>query len=328
MRVRQAVHSGNSVLDDEQSAAMLLDNVRVFVQVARSQTFTEAARQLGMPKSTVSTRIRALENELGADLFKRTTRRMMLTEAGLRYFEATARLLSEIDVASDAVRSAGTDLTGRLRVTAGVDAGTGIVGDIVAAFTFEHPRLDVDYVLRGDAVDLVAEEVDVAIRIGKLQDSTLKARRLGMSFFKLVASPAYLQENGTPRRPSDIADHRVLCFTPKMERDIVVDLQEGSKRARVVVRRRLTSNQISAVRHQALAGCGIAYLPIGACLPELDAGRLIPVLTGWSSAGTPVQVVYPNQRFVPRKVAEFVEFAVARFGKSGFFERIRAVARG
>ncbi|MEO8184937.1 MAG: LysR family transcriptional regulator [Deltaproteobacteria bacterium] len=306
---------------------MLLDNVRVFVQVARSQTFTDAARQLGMPKSTVSTRIRALEEELGADLFKRTTRRMMLTEAGRRYFEATARLLSEIDVASEAVRSTRTDLTGRLRITAGVDAGTGIVGDIVAAFALQHPRLDVDYVLRGEVVDLVAEEIDVAIRIGKLDDSTLKARRLGMSFFKLVASPAYLKENGAPRRPSDVVDHRVLCFTPAMGRDIGVDLQDGNRRARIVVRRRLTSNQISAVRHQALAGCGIAYLPIGACLPELDAGRLVPVLKGWSSGGTPIQIVYPHQRFVPLKVTAFVELAVERFGASGFFERIREVAR-
>lgn len=255
---------------------MLLDNVRVFVHVARSPTFTEAARQLGMPKSTLSTRIRALEEELGADLFKRTTRRMMLTEAGQRYFEATARLLSEIEIASEAVRNAGSDLTGRLRVTAGVDAGTGIVADIVAAFALTHPRLAIDYVLRGDVVDLVAEEIDVAIRIGKLDDSTLKARRLGMSFFKLVASPAYLQEHGTPRRPSDIANHRVLCFTPKMERDVVVHLHDGSKRARIDARHRLASNQIAAVRHQALAGCGIAYLPIGACLPELDAGRLTP----------------------------------------------------
>ena len=307
---------------------MLLDNIRVFVQVARAQSFTGAARQLGMPKSTVSTRIRALEEELRADLFKRTTRRMMLTETGRHYFESTARLLSEIDAASDAVRSTGSELTGRLRISAGVDAGIGIIGDIVADFARDHPSLDVDYVLRGDMVDLVAEQIDVAIRIGKLDDSTLKVRRLGMSFFKLLASPAYLKEHGTPQRPSEVASHRVLCFTPRMERDFAVDLQDGSKRARVVVRRRLASNQISAIRHQAVAGCGIAYIPIGACLSELDAGRLVPVLKGWSSGSTPIQIVFPHQRFVPLKVTTFVEFAVRRFGESEFFERIRAVARG
>jgi DNA-binding transcriptional LysR family regulator len=120
--------------------------------------------------------------------------------------------------------------------------------------------------------------------------------------------------NGSSERRAqsrgDVADHRVLCFTPTMGRDIGVDLHDGNRRARIVVRRWLTSNQIAAVRHQALAGCGIAYLPIGACLPELDAGRLVPVLKRWSSGGTPIQIVYPHQRFVPLKVKAFVELAV------------------
>lgn len=308
---------------------MLVDNVRIFVELARSKTFTEAARKLGMPKSTVSTRIRLLEDELATDLFKRTTRKVTLTEAGQRYFDVTERLLVELEAASETVRNSTEALTGTLRITAGVDAGAGIVGDIVAQFAIENPQLDVDFMLRGDVVDLVAEGVDVALRMSPLQDSTLKAKKLGTTYYRCVASPSYLAEHGTPRQPSDLSEHRVIRFSPRMDNDPTLDLAGPARSVRVALERRIRSNSIAAVRHQALAGSGIGYLPFGACLDEVEKGKLVPVLPKWGSRANPMSVVYPNQRFVPRKVKLFVDFLSRRFAEVRFFERIdEALRRG
>ncbi|AKU99747.1 Transcriptional regulator, LysR family [Labilithrix luteola] len=300
---------------------MLVDNVRIFVELARSKTFTEAARKLGMPKSTVSTRIRLLEDELATDLFKRTTRKVTLTEAGQRYFEVTERLLVELEAASETVRSSTEALTGTLRITAGVDAGAGLVGDIVAEFAIAHPELDVDFMLRGDVVDLVAEGVDVALRMSPLRDSTLKAKKLGTTSYRFVATPRYLAEHGTPRQPSDLSEHRVIRFSARMDQDSTLDLVGPAKPARVSLKRRIRTNSIAAVRHQALAGSGIGYLPFGACLAEVETGRLVAVLPKWGSSESPMCVVYPNQRFVPRKVRLFVDFLSRRFADVRFFER-------
>jgi DNA-binding transcriptional LysR family regulator len=305
-----------------------IDNIRVFVEVARSRTFTAAAQKLAMPKSTVSTRVRTLETELATDLFKRTTRRVTLTEAGQRYFEVTERLLAELAAATENVRSTTEELTGTLRFTAGVDAGAGIIGDVVADFARMHPSLDIDFMLRGDVVDLVAEGVDVALRMSPLPDSTLKVKRLGTTTYRLLASPAYLAEHGVPRQPSDLARHRVVRFSARMQDEAVLELEGPKTQARISLERRIRTNSIAAVRHQALAGAGIGFLPFGACLQEVETGRLVPVLPRWGSIRRPVTLVYPNQRFIPRKVKAFVDFLSDRLREMRFFERAdEALAR-
>ena len=281
--------------------------VAVFTRVVQVGSFSAAARELGMPKSTVSLRVAQLEARLGVGLLKRTTRKLHLTEAGRAYFDTCARTLAELEGAERSLTNTRNAPRGLLRIAAGTEAGTGMVGDLVASFMTAHPDVAVDLQLSSRRVDLVAEDVDVAFRAGKLADSTLKARRLAGSLLKLFASPAYLARRSAPRDPLELKQHACLCLAAPRAAEFVLDLRKGSKRARVAVRPRFSSNQVGAVRHQALAGVGIAFLPVHLCSAEVSRRELVPVLPDWSSEGVPIHLVHPAQRFVSPVVRAFLD---------------------
>jgi DNA-binding transcriptional LysR family regulator len=286
---------------------MDLAAIGVFTRVVQVGSFSGAARELGMPKSTVSLRVAQLEARLGVGLLKRTTRRLHLTEAGRAYFDTCARTLAELEGAERSLTRAQDAPRGLLRISAGTEAGTGMVGDLVAGFLIAYPDVAIDLQLSSRRVDLVAEDVDVAFRAGKLDDSTLKARRLGGSLLKLFASPAYLARRSAPRHPLELKRHDCLCLTASRAAESVLDLRNGRERTRVVVRPRFSSNQVGAVRHQALAGGGIAFLPVHLCAAEVRRGELAPVLSDWRSEGVPIHLVHAAHRFVSPVVRAFLD---------------------
>ena len=286
---------------------MDLNGIFIFSKVVQAGSFSGAARNLGVPKSTVSTKVSQLEERLGVTLIKRTTRKLHLTEAGQNYYRICSRVLTELEEAE-----LGTTLTqdqpaGLLRLTATVEMGNTILPALLGKFASMYPKLDLELVLTDRVVDLVAENIDIAIRAGELQDSTLIAKKLGVSCFQAFASQSYLKKHGTPEKPQDLSQHECLRFTISFE-DRVWELEKGSRKAAVHVAGRIAANSLDALKELVIAGQGIALLPGYCYKKEIERKELIPILPGWTTEQAPVHIVYPPHKFVPPKVRAFIEF--------------------
>ena len=289
-----------------------LNHLDTFVRVVEAQSFTAAARTLGVPKSTVSRRVSALEAALGVRLLQRTTRKLSLTEAGTAYFDRGSRALAAIFEASVAASDSDAEPRGIVRMTAPVDLGSEILADMLATFVIDYPSIHIDLALTGRRVDLVEEGFDLALRAGRLDDSSLIARRVGLTEGRLFASPAYLERAGAPRRVADLHKHNFVMFRPRQG---VMDLHlEGPKGPeRIEVKGSLGVDDFSFVRRALLAGLGIGILPGIYCRAEVLAGDLIRVLPkyAWRSAG--LHLVYPSGRYVPQRVALLRDFLLKAF---------------
>ena len=295
-----------------------LDGIDVFVRVVQAGTFSEAARQLGMPKSTVSLRVARLEKRLGVSLLKRTTRSVVPTEAGAAYFATATRVLAELRAAEESVTRAQDELRGTLRIST-MGTGGGLIGDLVTAFLARYPRIGVELHLSEHRVDLLAENFDVALRIGRLgHDAGLVAKRIGTSYRKMFASPSYLARHPAIGHPRDLEGHQLLRPTGKHEIELV---NERGARFRVPLGGRFSANRVTALRHQALAGIGIAHLPAGLATDDVRTGALCPVLPEWRSDLDPIHLVYPKQPFVPQRVRAFLEFTARTLSADAFTDR-------
>ncbi|MFC4822103.1 LysR family transcriptional regulator [Dokdonella ginsengisoli] len=286
---------------------MRLNEIAAFVEVGRRLSFVRAAEQLDVHVSAVSRAVNALEGRLGVRLLQRTTRRVGLTEAGRAHFLRCEAVLAELQEAESAASALGGALRGTLRVSAGSGLGLTHLTPLLPRFLERHPQLDLDLHLSNRNVDLVEEGFDLAIRIGALSDSRLVARRLGDSRRLLVAAPAYLDAQGTPRRPDDLAAHAALVLEVGTMTSRWV-LQRRGADATVRVRTRLRSNHALALLDACRAGVGIALLPQFIVGADLEAGRLVRVLPSWTAAEQGIFAIYPGNRFIPAKVRAFVDF--------------------
>jgi DNA-binding transcriptional LysR family regulator len=284
-----------------------LNEIAAFVEVGRRLSFVRAAEQLGVHVSAVSRAVNALEGRLGVRLLQRTTRRVGLTEAGRAHFLRCEAVLAELQEAESAASALGGALRGTLRVSAGSGLGLTHLTPMLARFLERHPQLDLDLHLSNRNVDLVEEGFDLAIRIGALSDSRLVARRLGDSRRLLVAAPAYLGAQGTPRRPDDLVAHAALVLEVGTMTSRWV-LQRRGADATVRVRARLRSNNALALLDACRAGVGIALLPQFIVGADLEAERLVRVLPSWTAAEQGIFAIYPGNRFIPAKVRAFVDF--------------------
>jgi DNA-binding transcriptional LysR family regulator len=227
-------------------------------------------------------------------------------------------VLSELRAAEEDITHAQGEPRGTLRVST-VGNGTGPIGDVLTAFLAKYPEISVDLHLSARRVDLLAENFDLAIRFGKLhEDAHLVAKRVGTSYRKMFASPGYLERHPAPEHPRDLHGHELLHPAGRRELELV---SERGGRFRLHLSGRFCSNQITALRHQAIAGFGIANLPVSIASDDVRRGALRPVLPGWSSDPDPIHLVYPKQRFVPQKVRAFVEFAARALPPDAFGEK-------
>lgn len=284
-----------------------LNEIAAFVEVGRRLSFVRAAEQLGLHVSAVSRAVGALEKRLGVRLLQRTTRRVGLTEAGRAHFARCEAVLAELQEAESAASAHGGALRGTLRVSAGSGLGLTHMTPVLARFLEQHPQLDLDLHLSNRNVDLVEEGFDLAIRIGALRDSRLVARQLGDSRRVLVASPAYLQAQGTPRRPAELATHAALVLEVGTMTARWM-LQRRGANATVRVRPRLRSNNALALLDACRAAVGIALLPQFIVGADLHAQRLVRVLPAWAATEQGIFAIYPGNRFIPAKVRAFVDF--------------------
>jgi DNA-binding transcriptional LysR family regulator len=288
-----------------------LEQLTAFVEVARRQSFAQAARQLDRHVSAVSRAVATLEGRLGVRLLQRTTRRVALSAAGRDYFKRCEALLAEFEGADAEVRDLGASLRGTLRVSAATGSGQTLLAPIVAEFLAAHPLLSLDLQLTNRYVDLIEEGYDLALRVGALADSRLVVRRLAPSRRILIASPRYLERRGAPRSPRQLAEHACLVL------DIGAhpqrwELESGRARCAQEVRGPMHSNNTLALLSACRGGLGIALLPEFVATTALGDGALRRVLPAWASAEQAIYAVYPTARFIPAKVRTFVEFVAAR----------------
>lgn len=270
----------------------------LFAAVVREGGFTRAAAQLGITKQTVSERIAKLEERLGVRLLERTTRRLRVTDTGATYYERCAAIATQIDAANDEVRQRQAEPVGLLRVSAPVLYGRRFLAPVVAAFMQRHPKVSVEIVLADRRVDLVAEGLDLAIRIGALDDSSLTAKKLGEGHVYYVASPAHLAAHGPPTART-LRAARCIGTRPHETWDV-----EGE---RIKVEPILVVNDLEVACEAAVAGVGIARLPSLVCRDPVLDGRLRVIFPATSGAVRPVYAVFPSRQHLPPKVRLFVE---------------------
>lgn len=288
---------------------MDLNALRVFAKVVEAGSFVGAARELDLPKSTVSRRVAALEARLGARLLQRTTRKLSLTDAGRAYYEHAARALAEVDAAERAVTQLAEVPRGKLRVTTPLNFG--FLAPIVADFAIRYPEVEVELVGTDRVIDLIEEGFDLAIRAGKLRDGSLVGRRIGALERYLVASPGYVKRHGRPKQPEDLRDHECLIFGGSSD-GATWKLVRGGQTRTVRVTGRLVVNDFEFLDEAARRGLGLALLPVHRCADDLRDGTLVRVLPDWCAPGQPLSAVYPSARHLAPKVRAFLDHLGAR----------------
>lgn len=292
----------------------------VFTGVVEAESFSAAARDLGISKSAVSKQVSRLEDELGVRLLNRTTRRLSLTEAGAAYLEGCRRALAEAEAAEAAVTHLAAAPRGVLRVNAGMSFGIRHVGPALPDFMTRYPELSVELDLNDRFVDLVDEGYDLAVRIARLEESSLIARRLAPSRRVLCAAPSYLERRGAPVGLDDLRNHDCLLYAYQTSGDHWRFWGPGGER-QVRVRGRLRVNNGDALAQAAIGGLGIALLPSFICGEDLRAGRLVQLLPEWNErSDAAVFAVFAASRNLSLKVRVFVDFLAGRFGERPYWD--------
>jgi DNA-binding transcriptional LysR family regulator len=291
-----------------------LDEIAVFVHVVQAGSFTAAARQRNVPKSTLSRAVSRLEEAMRARLLQRSSRKVALTEAGRAFYDRAAPHVAGLRDAAEAL-DAEDQPQGTLRITAPPDAG--FLGEILVRFTARYPRVHLDVDLSSRRQNLIEEGFDAALRAAVvIDDPSLVARRIVTSEVRLLASPAYLARRGEPAAPEDLVDHECVLFRPVEGRNEWLLTGPGGEERLVTVTGRIGGNDFSLVRAAAIAGAGIAMMPAIAGAREPDDGSLVRVLHGWSRPSASLYFVYPMARHVPRKVIAFRDFVLETFGQA------------
>jgi DNA-binding transcriptional LysR family regulator len=280
----------------------------VFVEVARQGSFTAAAAELGMPKSTVSKRVAELEDRLATRLLQRTTRRVKLTPAGAEYFERSRRIVEDALAAERSLAQRGTELKGTVRLTA-----PWLLADVVAPlterFAAAHPKVSLELRLDNQRLDLVAQGFDLALRAGSLGDSSLISRRLGEVRQWLCASPVYLERTPPLTKPAHLIKHACIGFQAAKAS---WKLERGGKRLSVSINARYTVSSLPHMLSAAVAQLGVAQLPDFVADAEVRAGRLVRVLPDWGERGA-LQLVYPSGRNPSPAVRALADMLTAAF---------------
>ena len=296
----------------------MLDRVtgmQVFTRVAALGSLSAAARALGMSQTMATKHLAAVEERLGVKLLHRTTRRLTLTEAGRHYLDAAERILAELEDAEAAVSAERLEARGTLRANVPVSFGIREIAPLLPEFTRSYPSVTVDLGLNDRVVDLIEEGWDMAVRIGRVAESTMIVRKLAPCRAALCAAPAYLAERGTPRRVSDLKDHNCLGYT--LSRALGSDRWSFGIDGAVTmpVSGNLRVNNGDALVAAAIAGQGLIYQPTFLVNGEIRAGRLVSVTLDHPAievAG--VFALYPADRRPPAKVRTFIDFLARRFG--------------
>jgi DNA-binding transcriptional LysR family regulator len=287
------------------------ESMSAFVAVVEAGGFSAAARQLGMPVATVSRKVSELESFLKATLINRSTRRMALTQSGQAFYESSRRLLEDLGEAERAAAGEYRAPRGELVITAPIVFGRLHVVPVVVQFLKEYPDVNVHLLLDDQIVNLMEEQVDLAVRISELPDSSMMAARIATIRPVICASPAYLSEHGTPRHPDELAGHDCILRIRRPAQDAWPFRIDGPVKM-IPVRRRLVATTAEASIEAALAGAGLAKVFCYQIAEAERQGRLVSVLRAFEPEPMPLSLVHAGGRIVPMKLRAFLDFALPR----------------
>ncbi|SOH93073.1 DNA-binding transcriptional regulator, LysR family [Monaibacterium marinum] len=294
-----------------------LAEMEAFIAVVDQGGFTDAARKLNISKSAISKHVSSLEARLGARLLNRTTRRVSPTEIGLAYYDKAGRVLSEAGDADAMVTSMQSEPRGELRLSVPVGFGTTHISEAVAAFLQQYRDVSIHMTMDDRFVELVSEGFDLAIRIGNLPDSSLRARKLGEATGLLVASQDYLDRRGTPQSIEDLSDHDLLHYSNLSTGNFWRLVSENGVEKQVRAGGKLTANNGEALLRAVEAGLGISAVPTFILRDSIEMGRTVEILPQVRKPLLGIYAVYPPGRFPQPKLRAFVEFMAAHFKKQG-----------
>jgi DNA-binding transcriptional LysR family regulator len=291
-----------------------LQAMEIFVRVAETGSFSKAAQEFATTQPTITKQVASIEQHLNVRLLNRNTRGVSLTEAGTLYYEKCKAILREVQEADSLVRRREGEAEGLLRIGSSVAFGRRVVVPLVLDFMARHPQLQVDLSFEDRYTDLVAQGIDVALRLGKLADSSLGARTLGVNPWLMVASPDYIREHGAPEVPQQLGEHSVLIYSSVQGNDLWRLHSNTGEAITVPVTGRFRSNNLSGVLAAARSHMGIAALPWYVAADSLASGSVVPVLAGYHLPEQEIHAVYPSPKLVPSKVQTFIAYLSGRFG--------------
>ena len=289
------------------------DDLQAFVTVVDAGSFTAAAERLGVAKSAVSRRVSELEDRLGVQLLRRTTRRLNLTDTGQAFYEHGSRILADLDEAESAVLQQHGELRGSLKVALPLSFGVRHMCAPIAEFSRRHPRVEFDLDLNDRRIDLLAEGVDLAVRIGRLRDSSLIARRLFDARTVVCAAPSYLDRHGVPETPEDLAGHRCLLYSNIPDPTRWVWRDSTGQQHDVRVHAALLASSGDFLLAAAIQGLGIAVEPTFTAGEAISRGDLVPLLTEYQWPVSPAWAVYPPTRHLSYRVRAFIDYLAEHF---------------
>ncbi len=286
----------------------VMHSMAVFRRVVEAKSFSAVARETNMSQSTVSKHIASLEERLDTKLLNRSTRSLKLTEAGKEYYQHCIRILNDFQEAEASVGKGKIDPTGTLRISTSAAFGRTYILPYLDEFLSTYPDIKIDLIFGDKYTDLVKEGIDLAIRIGPLEDSSLIAKKIGSSPRVVVASPEYLVNHGRPKKPADLVKHDCLFYSLQKSPDLWYfnSTQEGDESIRV--NGRIKASSPDAVCDATLEGLGISILGEWYVRKHLKSGRLIKILPDFKPTAFNIHAVYPERRFVPQKVKRMIQF--------------------
>lgn len=291
-----------------------LTEMEAFATVVDQGGFTDAARKMGISKSAVSKHVSSLEARLGARLLNRTTRRVSPTEIGLAYYDRALRVLNDAGEADALVSSMQSDPSGLLRISVATDFGVNHLSPVLGQFLDDYPDITVNMVLNNRYVELISEGFDMAIRIGELEDSTLRARKLTETTKRMIASPGYLDKYG---RPTKIDDLKLLHYSSQSNGSVWKLTSPSGEKRQVRTAGGLSVNDGQSLLNAAISGLGIAYLPSFLYAQALKDGLIVDVIPDLPVETQGIYAVYPPGRFTQPKVRAFIDFLVHAFAEKG-----------
>jgi len=298
-----------------------LENMHLFIRVVEAGSITQAADQLGLVKSAVSKRLSDLEIHLGAKLINRTTRKSSMTEAGNLYYQRAKQILEEVSELDDQLTDQSRALAGTLKLAVPLSFGLAHLAPAIDLFIKQHPNLDVHIDFSDRNVDLIQERFDLALRIGTMVDSSMRARKIVPIRRVVCASPDYLKQFGKPESPEQLKAHKILAYRGSSSETINLR-DENNKEYKVRLNPVISANNGDFLTSMAVCGHGITIQPTFILWEALSTGALVPILENYSLQKLYAHALYPPTRHLPLKVRYLIDFLIERFGDNPYWDQV------
>ncbi|QXI26139.1 LysR family transcriptional regulator [Pseudomonas vanderleydeniana] len=285
----------------------LFDSMRTFARVVERGSFSAVARELNVGQPAVSKQVRALEQYLGGPLFARSTRQLSLTDQGQRFYQHCQEILGSLETATRSFASGQEQIAGPLRITAPVSYGRSCIAPLIRVFLQRYPEVRIDLRLSDHNEDLLKENIDLAIRIGKVKNEGLVAVPLGTTTRRVYAAPEYLKQHGVPHEPQELAGHNCIGFT-LLEHFDTWHFTRDAQALAIPIKGNVTSNNSEAIREMVISGLGIALSPEWLFAADVEQGRVVTVLDSYQTIALPVNAVLSSERRRSARTMAFVNF--------------------